>query len=164
MNDDYETPIRTKDEDVGMTGVEFKCQVNVNHKFAYLFEPETTPFFSREYDESLDNSEDSDEKHFHKCNITERYERDESSDDNEEEEEVCTESSCHKYLYTVIIDAVKYVDGVGFKEQHEVENVPRRAIQFVNVRYTSDVFLKNSFRHEMILPDDVFPKAWMNLS
>lgn len=45
----------------------------------------------------------------------------------------------------------------------EVQNVPRWAIQFVNRQYTSDMYLSNAFRHEMMIPDKIFPKAWKNL-
>jgi hypothetical protein len=45
----------------------------------------------------------------------------------------------------------------------QVQNVPRWAIQFVNHQYTSDMYLTNAFRHEMMIPDRMFPKAWKNL-
>ena len=44
-----------------------------------------------------------------------------------------------------------------------VEDVPRAGIQFVDKPYTSDVFLPNAFRHDMRIPDDIFPDAWRNL-
>lgn len=47
--------------------------------------------------------------------------------------------------------------------QVEVQNVPRWAIQFVNAHYTSDMYLSNAFRHEMMIPDSIFPKTWKNL-
>ena len=45
----------------------------------------------------------------------------------------------------------------------EVEDVPRWAIVFANSQYTSDIFLPNAFRHEMMIPDEIFPTSWMNL-
>lgn len=43
-----------------------------------------------------------------------------------------------------------------------VKNVPRYAIQFVNKPYSSDMFLRRAFRHEMVIPDDIMPDAWKN--
>jgi len=39
---------------------------------------------------------------------------------------------------------------------------PRIAFKFVDRPYTSDFHLKNSFRHEMMIPDEMFPDAWRN--
>merc|ERR1712087_1273 len=90
---------------------------------------------------------------------THRYEN-ESSDDEEEAEEDEEES---RYYYTVVLEVEKRVGDEGGKvrERHEIEYVPWRAIEFENMQYTSDVFLKGSFRHEMFLPDHLFPKAWL---
>mmetsp|Transcript_41112 Transcript_41112/g.76032 ORF Transcript_41112/g.76032 Transcript_41112/m.76032 type:complete len:95 (+) Transcript_41112:3-287(+) len=49
-------------------------------------------------------------------------------------------------------------------ERVVVNDVPRRAIVFTNRPYTTDMHLTNAFRHEMMVPDDVFPEAWRNLS
>lgn len=43
-------------------------------------------------------------------------------------------------------------------------HVPRDAIAFTDFIYTTDMHLKNAFRHEMIMDDSVFPKAWRNKS
>jgi hypothetical protein len=144
------------------------CTINVNHDSAYLSAPLTTPFFRRPIGE-IDMREDSDEKHLHACNVTERYnatERygglDEEDDDSGGEEE---NEDLGQYWYTVRIEVEKKLnddDGV-ITEVHEIRDVPRSSISFVNSPYTSDIFLKNSFRHEMMLPDEIFPKAWMNL-
>ena len=45
----------------------------------------------------------------------------------------------------------------------EVKDVPRWAILFVNSQYSSDTYLPNAFRHEMMIPDEIFPSSWMNL-
>ena len=161
LNKDTISPIKTKEEQKSNPyphGVVFKCQVNLNHKDAYLIEPETVPFFTREWEEKLDSPSDSEDNHYHKnCNVTDRYEMEDSSDDEEEE-------GAHKYLYTIFVDVEKQLEDLDpIKERHEIENVPRDAIQFVNVPYTSDVFLKNSFRHEMHLPDSIFPESWKNV-
>jgi hypothetical protein len=41
-----------------------------------------------------------------------------------------------------------------------ITDVPRRAIEFFDIQYTSDLKLPNAFRHEMDLPDHMFPAAW----
>lgn len=42
-------------------------------------------------------------------------------------------------------------------------NIPRQAIRFFDVPYSSDLFLRNVFRHEIHLPDNMVPKAWRDL-
>lgn len=43
------------------------------------------------------------------------------------------------------------------------KDVPRSQMQFFNKPYKSDTFRKGSFRHEMMIPDEIFPNAWRNL-
>lgn len=47
-------------------------------------------------------------------------------------------------------------------ETHTLVNVPRWAIQVRDKPYTKDEYLANSFRHEMMLPDEIFPETWKN--
>jgi hypothetical protein len=44
-----------------------------------------------------------------------------------------------------------------------VESIPREAFHFVDRPYTSDTFVANVFRHDIRIPDDMFPVAWKNL-
>ena len=160
LNKDMESPLRTIKEQMTEPyphGVTMLCQVNPNHLAEYLFEPETVPFFKREWEEKLDDPDDMDEVHKHKCNVTDRYLADDDSEDGQEGEQ--------KYLYTIVFDAKKRFDGQQdtIEERHEILDVPRDAIEFINTPYTSDVFLKTAFRHEMKLPDEIFPIAWMNV-
>jgi hypothetical protein len=121
--------------------------------------------------------DDSDDKHVHHCNVTGRYEvtteLDDDDDGDADEEEEDEYSNEHEYdmgmyRYTVRIEVQKTVmDGStgnsgtnSYTEIHEITNVPRSQIIFVNSPYTGDVFLKNAFRHEMMLPDTIFPEAW----
>jgi len=41
-----------------------------------------------------------------------------------------------------------------------ISHIPRQAIGFVDRRYHSDQFITNAFRHEIDIPDDIFPTAW----
>jgi len=97
----------------------------------------------------------------HPCRIIERYEIYEEYEDQLDFEEEDIE---HGYIYTLEFEVRKEVDDETFLERHEITNAPRKSLLFANRDYTSDIFLKNAFRHEMILPDDVFPEAWMNLN
>ncbi len=44
-----------------------------------------------------------------------------------------------------------------------LKDVPRSQIHFFHKPYKSDMFREGSFRHEMIIPDEIFPNAWRNL-
>ena len=48
--------------------------------------------------------------------------------------------------------------------RHVVTKMPRSAIQFTDRRYSSDQHLPGVFRHEIGLPEGVFPSAWMDLA
>jgi hypothetical protein len=41
--------------------------------------------------------------------------------------------------------------------------LPREAFRFVARPYTSEMHLPNAFRHEMMIPDELFPEKWKNL-
>eukprot|EP00804_Cyclotella_cryptica_P026565 CCRYP_020446-RA/>CCRYP_020446-RA protein AED:0.34 eAED:0.34 QI:116/1/1/1/1/1/3/218/607 len=66
------------------------------------------------------------------------------------------------YLYT--LDLLVEIDGNAEKFMlYTVTNVPREAISFYYKRYHSDMFVRGAFRHEMMIPDDIFPSAWKNI-
>ncbi|KAL7545600.1 hypothetical protein ACHAWF_008953 [Thalassiosira exigua] len=44
-----------------------------------------------------------------------------------------------------------------------VKNVPRKALSFTPKHYGSDSFVRGVFRHEMMIPDEIFPNAWKNV-
>lgn len=44
-----------------------------------------------------------------------------------------------------------------------VEDVPRAIFHFRDRPYTSDTFLPTAFRHDIRIPDALFPQAWRNL-
>ncbi|KAL7513348.1 hypothetical protein ACHAXN_010406 [Cyclotella atomus] len=46
---------------------------------------------------------------------------------------------------------------------YAVKNVPREAISFYYKQYHSDMFVKGAFRHEMMIPNHMFPRAWRNI-
>ena len=153
LNNDMDTPIRTMMEQYH--GVSYVCTINVDHNLSYRHAPKSKPYFKRAWNRQLDMSEGSNDIHRHLCNVTKRHEFDDEAEGNSKLN--------HKYLYTVELEVRKPFGNSFISEFHEIINVPREAIAFENLPYTSDMFLKNSFRHEMKLPDDIFPEAWMNL-
>ena len=51
------------------------------------------------------------------------------------------------------------------KEKYlKLTDIPRMAIRFTDRPYTSDMFLKEAFRHSISIPDDMFPEVWKNFS
>lgn len=160
FNNDLTTPIRTIEEQSTNPYphcVEVQCLVNIGHDASYLHAPETIPLFKRMWTEERDNDNDGDLL-FHPCNITWRHDVKDPYEDDDAEE------NYHHYEYDAELRVRKTFEDVIIHEVHIVTNIPWKAIRFFNKPYTSDVFLKNAFRHEMGLPDDVWPKAWMNLS
>ncbi|KAL7484298.1 hypothetical protein ACHAW6_009942 [Cyclotella cf. meneghiniana] len=144
--------IKEQDTDPYPRNVVFKCRVDVDIGIGnYTYAPKTTPFYKRKW---VLNDMKVDHKNSRKCNIVER--RDVSSDDDEYYD--------HPFLYTVELNYVRKNQGQRtIYENQVITAVPFRAIDFVNEKYSSDMFLKNAFRHEMGLPDGLWPKAWMNL-
>ena len=45
-----------------------------------------------------------------------------------------------------------------------IQNLPRASITFGNRPYTSDQWLPNTFRHPIVIKDDIFPEYWKNLN
>jgi hypothetical protein len=66
------------------------------------------------------------------------------------------------YHYNVVI--TKPQEG-NHKESwsYLMTGVPRLAIWFADIPYSSDIFLSNAFRHSIGIPDEIFPAAWRNL-
>jgi hypothetical protein len=44
-----------------------------------------------------------------------------------------------------------------------IQQLPHDAFEFSDAPYTADTFLRNAFRHDIRIPDDMFPNAWKNL-
>mmetsp|Transcript_22068 Transcript_22068/g.53421 ORF Transcript_22068/g.53421 Transcript_22068/m.53421 type:complete len:473 (-) Transcript_22068:444-1862(-) len=58
---------------------------------------------------------------------------------------------------------IQFEDSIPSGENHILTNVPRWAIEVRDKLYSKDEFLQNSFRHEMMMLDDIFPDTWKNL-
>jgi hypothetical protein len=41
-------------------------------------------------------------------------------------------------------------------------DVPRQAFRYTDTPLSTDMHLRNAFRHDIRIPDDVFPRAWRN--
>ena len=90
------------------------------------------------------------------CNILQRYHAEDGS-----------------FLYTVKLElpfTKEEEDNEGdLKYEMEekfviVKDLPQFAIQFINSQYKSDLFLRNAFRHELMIPDNMMPSSWKNLN
>jgi hypothetical protein len=68
-------------------------------------------------------------------------------------------------VYMVELFSIRAKEDMGMTlvDYHDVVlfAVPRDAL-FSDMPYTRDHSLVSSFRHEMMVPGDMFPKAWMN--
>lgn len=159
FNSDLKSPIRTVEEqatDPYPHSVDLQCLVSIGHDASYLHAPQTIPLFKRMWDEERDNDAEGD-LIFHPCNITWRYNKRDLYVDLKDDEYF------HEFEYDAELNIRKTFEDVIIHETHIITHIPWKAIRFFNKPYTSDVFLKQAFRHEMGLPDGVWPKAWMNL-
>lgn len=71
-----------------------------------------------------------------------------------------------KFYYTAIMknwNGMKKDEMIPKHEIHIVNSIPRHAVRFVDKLYSTDMHLSNAFRHEIQIPDDIFPCAWMDL-
>jgi hypothetical protein len=99
-------------------------------------------------DETFDNLWDTIEEKGWPCFIDSRYEEEE---DNGE------------FFYNVRMEyEVKDDDGKWVDKFVEREGVPRSAISFLDRPYTTDIHLANAFRHDIRIPNDMFPRKWKN--
>jgi hypothetical protein len=61
------------------------------------------------------------------------------------------------YFYTVVL-----YDEDDEERKIMIDDMPREGIKFIDRPYTTDMFLENAFRHDIRLPDEIFPEAWRN--
>ncbi|KAL3781644.1 hypothetical protein HJC23_008547 [Cyclotella cryptica] len=54
-------------------------------------------------------------------------------------------------------------DAIPDGETHTMTDIPRSAIEARDKMYSKNEYMPNSFRHEMMMPDDMFPASWINL-
>jgi SET domain len=66
-------------------------------------------------------------------------------------------------MYTVVVTLQESSDGITEPVTSLVEDVPRSALSFVDKRYKSDLSIRTAFRHEIHIPDDIFPEMWKDL-
>ncbi len=59
------------------------------------------------------------------------------------------------YIYTAKIE--------GSGEDESLTNIPHMSISFTTDRYCNDMHLANAFRHEIPVPDDMYPVLWKDL-
>ena len=71
-------------------------------------------------------------------------------------------SSSLQYRYTIELVHSTYNDETGEYTFYlvQVANVDREAIRFMDVQYSTDLFLPTAFRHPIGIPEELFPEAW----
>lgn len=90
-----------------------------------------------------------DPEYGHPCFISHRRELASSGDGDDPVE----------YVYSVIISVV--VDQVSGEVEEAVKhNVPRNALRWFDRPHTTDIHLRQAFRHEIGLPKEMLPLAW----
>lgn len=55
--------------------------------------------------------------------------------------------------------------GIMYKKNEEwvvIEDIPRAAVRFFDIPYSTDMHLSFAFRHDIRIPDDIFPEKWRN--
>ncbi len=68
-----------------------------------------------------------------------------------------------QFYYTVMIKnrpGLPKNEMIPKGEMHVVNMVPRGAIRFTDKLYTTDQHLPNAFRHEIGIPDEIYPVQW----
>ena len=58
---------------------------------------------------------------------------------------------------------LQYEEGASLEDGWNITNVPRSAIIMVDRPYTGNQFLRQAFRHEIQLPDELVPESWKDL-
>ena len=79
------------------------------------------------------------------CNVTDRYRKG------------------NEYWYDAKMGDSDHFPKEEASDDDVVNNIPRSAIKFVVDEYCSDIHLKNAFRHEMHVPDGIYPDLWLGL-
>jgi hypothetical protein len=68
-------------------------------------------------------------------------------------------------VYTVVIGKSESILNKNkIPANHVVKNVPRHAIRLDDKRQSSDQNMVGAFRHEIHIPDEIFPNAWKDLA
>lgn len=58
---------------------------------------------------------------------------------------------------------IAYMGDEDNDKEVTIDNMPRNAITYVDALYSTDQYLKGTFRHEIRVPDGMFPKIWLDL-
>lgn len=70
-----------------------------------------------------------------------------------------------EYVYNIVLTTERKDRWEEFRRPRvlEFQSIPRNAIRFFDRPYSTDLHLRNAFRHEIGLPDELVPQAWRNL-
>lgn len=68
----------------------------------------------------------------------------------------------YKVEFKISLEELGIADNTDTFTFIQRKNVPRSAIAFFNVPYSTDLHLRHTFRSEIGIPDDIFPLQWKN--
>jgi len=74
-----------------------------------------------------------------------------------------TDPTSGDFLYTTHVFDPADETGTHILKSILLEDVPRSIFHFVDRPYTSDAFLPTAFRHDVRIPNELFPRSWRNL-
>jgi SET domain len=67
---------------------------------------------------------------------------------------------------TVDTDGISWYDVLAYRSKYrrqKIKRLPRESLRFFDVAYSTDMFQPNAFRHDIGIPDSLFPDVWKNL-
>eukprot|EP00586_Coscinodiscus_wailesii_P013646 CAMPEP_0172520076 /NCGR_PEP_ID=MMETSP1066-20121228/291791_1 /TAXON_ID=671091 /ORGANISM="Coscinodiscus wailesii, Strain CCMP2513" /LENGTH=247 /DNA_ID=CAMNT_0013302769 /DNA_START=225 /DNA_END=965 /DNA_ORIENTATION=- len=101
----------------------------------------------------INDVEDYNQDDLRPCDIMKRYQVKVEGKNNE--------TSKWGIHYTArIYDHIESDSMIPEDQTHIVTHIPRSAIEFVHKEHSSDVYLRNTFRQHISIPDDMFPTVW----
>ena len=68
----------------------------------------------------------------------------------------------YRYIAHIEFELFDAKKGVETKQDEYLFDLPRDAFFFEDLEYTRDHALENAFRHDIRIPDDIMPKAWLD--
>jgi hypothetical protein len=100
------------------------------------------------------------------CRVLIRYpEKHNPFADPKDPEEIAFQTNGYAYTVQMLNSEQMHDDQkVDNSETLIIEDLPREAIAFGDFMYTSDMHLRNAFRHEMRMDDALFPQKWRDLA
>jgi len=163
LNQDLSLPVPTHDEDAALISDNIEVWCNVGN--GGIWPPPRKPTDCDRWELCYANNSGQEMKHgeYTVLRVIARSSTTTNSSSSSSSSTIdgtTTEDNAN-FVYTTVLLTTSY-DGKPMELY--VENVPRKALSFYHVQpYQSDMFIPGAFRHEIMIPDRLFPEAWKNL-